>query len=61
MDLGPNAGFIWASYGAAAAVLAALVAWVVADGRRQARLIAELEARGVTRRSKPRESDAGPA
>ena len=59
MDLGPNAGFIWASYAAAAIILAALVAWVVIDGRRQLRLIAELEARGVTRRSKTRGAGGG--
>lgn len=61
MDLGPNAGFIWASYAAAAVVVAALVAWVVVDGRRQGRLIAELEARGVTRRSRPRGAGEPPA
>ncbi|KAB2914791.1 MAG: heme exporter protein CcmD [Hyphomicrobiaceae bacterium] len=51
MDLGPHAAFIWASYGAAAAVLAILAAWLAFDGRRQQRLIDELEARGVRRRS----------
>ena len=55
MDLGPNAGFIWASYAAAAAVIAILAAWVVLDGRRQKQLIAGLEARGVKRRSKGRQ------
>lgn len=51
MDLGPHAGFIWASYGAVAFVLAALVAWLMWDGRRQRRLLEDLEARGVRRRS----------
>ena len=51
MDLGPHAAFIWAAYGAVALVLAALVAWLVLDGQRQQRLIDELEARGVRRRS----------
>jgi heme exporter protein D len=51
MDLGPHAAYIWASYGVAAAALAALVAWLFVDGRRQQRLIDELEARGVRRRS----------
>ncbi len=51
MDLGPHAAFIWASYGAAAVVLAILAVWLVFDGRRQQRLIEELEARGVRRRS----------
>ena len=51
MDLGPHAGFIWASYGAVGLVLAALVAWLLWDGRRQRRLLEDLEARGVRRRS----------
>ena len=51
MDLGPHAAFIWASYAVVALVLAALAAWLVLDGRRQQRLIDELEARGVRRRS----------
>ena len=51
MDLGPHAAFVWASYSIVAAVLAALIAWLVLDGRRQQRLINELEARGVRRRS----------
>lgn len=52
MDLGPHAGFIWASYGAVAFVLAVLVAWLLWDGRRQRALLAELETRGVRRRSR---------
>ncbi len=52
MDLGPHAGFISASYGAVALVLAVLVAWLLWDGRRQRALLAELEARGVRRRSR---------
>jgi heme exporter protein D len=51
MDLGPHAAFVWASYAVVAAVLAGLIAWLVVDGRRQQRLIDELEARGVRRRS----------
>ena len=35
----------------AAVVLAALIGWLVLDGRRQQRLLDELEARGVRRRS----------
>ncbi len=52
MDLGPHAVFIVASYLGAAAVLAALIGWLVLDGRRQARALEELEARGVRRRSR---------
>jgi len=51
MDLGPHAAFIWASYGAVAVALAALVAWLFLDGREQQRRLNELAARGVTRRS----------
>ncbi len=51
MDLGPHAAFIWASYGVMTLVLAALIAWLVADGRLQQRRLDQLEARGVRRRS----------
>jgi heme exporter protein D len=54
MDLGPHAWFIWAAYGAAAAALMGISAWLVIDGYRQTRLIDELEARGVRRRSQSR-------
>ena len=51
MDLGPHAAFIWSAYGATALVLAGLVAWLVLEGRIQERRLADLAARGVTRRS----------
>jgi heme exporter protein D len=51
MDLGPHAGFIWASYVIAAIVLSLLAAWLVLDGRRLQRALDELEAHGVRRRS----------
>ena len=51
MDLGPHATYIWASYAVVAIVLAGLVAWLIADGRHQQRLLDELDARGVKRRS----------
>ena len=51
LDLGPHAAFIWAAYGAVLLVLAGLITWLVADDRRQRRLLAELEARGIVRRS----------
>ncbi len=44
-------GFIVASYVVAAIVLMGLFGWIVLDGRAQRRQIAELEARGVRRRS----------
>lgn len=49
MDLGPHAGFILASYGATVAVVAGLLSWLVFDGKRQVRALADLEARGVKR------------
>jgi heme exporter protein D len=51
MELGPHAIFIVAAYGAAAVVVASLVAWVVLDFRAQKRMLGDLEAHGVTRRS----------
>jgi heme exporter protein D len=51
MDLGPHAAFIWISYAAVTVVVAALVAWLVFDGRRQAAAMEELEKRGARRRS----------
>ena len=56
MGLGPYAAFIVGAYGAAALIVTAMVAWVAIDHRRQARALADLEARGVTRRS---EQEAG--
>jgi len=53
MNLGPHAAFIWASYAVTAVALAGLVMWIVSDGRRQRRLLDELEAQGVRRRSAP--------
>ncbi len=50
-DFGAHAPFIWSAYAIAAALIAAMIAWVVVDGRIQASLIAGLEARGVRRRS----------
>jgi heme exporter protein D len=43
--------FIVASYAAAAALIGGLIAWVMLDFRAQRRALAELEMRGVTRRS----------
>lgn len=51
MELGPHAAYIWASYATVALALALMVAWLVVDGRHQQRLIDELEARGIRRRS----------
>jgi heme exporter protein D len=51
MDLGPHAVFIWASYGIYAAVLGAVIVWLIADGAGLSRRLAELDARGIKRRS----------
>jgi heme exporter protein D len=51
--LGPHAFFIAAAYGATALVVAALVVRAVIDHRLQARRLAELESRGIRRRSDP--------
>jgi heme exporter protein D len=47
----PHAGFILASYAVTVVTCLGLIAWIVVDHRRQKAVIAELEARGVTRRS----------
>ncbi|MPZ38172.1 MAG: heme exporter protein CcmD [Rhizobiales bacterium] len=57
MTLGPYAAFILGAYGIAALIVTAMVAWVMIDHRRQARALADLEARGVTRRSEQRTGD----
>jgi heme exporter protein D len=51
MDLGPHAAFIVTAYAAAVVIIGGLIAWVLLDHRAQLRKLAELEARGVTRRS----------
>jgi heme exporter protein D len=51
MDLGTHAGFILAAYAVAVVVIGVLIAWVLLDYRKQQRILADLEARGVTRRS----------
>ena len=49
--MAPHAGYIIASYLVTVLALAALVGWIVFDGRTLKRRLAELEARGVRRRS----------
>ena len=53
---GNYGGFIIASYGAVFATIAVLILWVIVDGRTQAKALAELEARGIKRRSARRAS-----
>ena len=54
MDLGPHAGFIITAYVMATLVVALLVLWVIADHMAQKRALAELDRRGITRRSAER-------
>jgi heme exporter protein D len=49
--MAPHAGYIIASYVVTVLALAALVGWIVFDGRVLKRRLADLEARGVRRRS----------
>jgi heme exporter protein D len=57
MDLGPHWYFIVSAYAVATTVVAGLVTWVVLDYAAQQRALAELDRRGITRRSaEPRPS-----
>lgn len=56
MDFGPHATFIVAAYATVAIVLGGLITWLIFDGFHQRRLLDELEARGVRRRSAQRAS-----
>ena len=59
-DLGPHAIFILAAYGVTFVAVAALALAIVADDRKQRRLLADLERRGIKRRSaKPDANKAG--
>jgi heme exporter protein D len=53
--------FIAGSYAAAAAVVAGLIAWVVLDFRAQRRALADLENRGIKRRSTAAAAPTRPA
>jgi heme exporter protein D len=50
-DLGPHATFILAAYGVTFLAVAALAFFIVDDDRKQRRILAELEARGIRRRT----------
>jgi heme exporter protein D len=47
--------FIFGAYAIMAVAMLSLAIWVIADYRAQRRALAELEARGVTRRSEDRQ------
>jgi heme exporter protein D len=51
MDTGPYTFFIVTAYAAAIVIVAGLVAWVLIDLRHLVRVIEEMEAQGVGRRS----------
>ena len=53
MELGPYAAFIVAAYSLTLTVVAALVLWVLIDYRTQRKILADLEAGGLMRRSEP--------
>jgi heme exporter protein D len=50
-DLGPHAAFILAAYLVSFIVLGGLIVWLRLDANRQVQLLADLEARGIRRRS----------
>jgi heme exporter protein D len=50
-DLGPHAAFIWLSYAAAGFGVAGLVIWAWLDESTQRQRLADLERRGLRRRS----------
>jgi heme exporter protein D len=59
-DLGPHAIFIIAAYAVTFVAIAALAFCIVEDDRKQRRLLADLERRGIRRRSaKPDANKAG--
>ncbi len=49
--MAPHAGFIIAAYLVTLVVVVAMIGWIVLDGRLQRRRLADLEARGIRRRS----------
>jgi heme exporter protein D len=57
MSLGPYESFIVSSYAIVAIVVVALIAWIALDYRRQKQRLRELEASGVTRRSRRSATD----
>jgi heme exporter protein D len=59
-DLGPHAGFILAAYGVTFVAVAGLALAIVVDDRKQRRLLANLERKGIRRRSAGAAKSAGP-
>ncbi len=61
MDLGPHALFILAAYAVTALIVAGLILRAVLDHRSQLRALADLEGRGLRRRSSGVEPPLHPA
>jgi heme exporter protein D len=55
-DLGPHAIFIWSAYGVTFVTVVALAFSIIADDRWQRGQLADLERRGIRRRSAPASS-----
>ena len=53
MQASSHMDFIIGAYAAATVVVGALIAWVTLDYRAQKRVLGDLDAQGVTRRSSP--------
>jgi heme exporter protein D len=53
MEAAAHIPFIVAAYAAGIIVVGALIAWVIFDYRMQRRILAELETKGISRRSAP--------
>jgi heme exporter protein D len=58
-DLGPHAAFIVLSYAASGLACAGLLIWAFASERVERRKLADLERRGLRRRSAPPAQQAG--
>jgi len=56
VNLGPYVDFIVAAYGIATLVVVVLIAWVIVDHAMQRRVLRDLEARGIVRRSNERKA-----
>jgi heme exporter protein D len=59
-DFGPHASFIIAAYAVTALAVGALTCFILAADRKQQRTLAELDARGIRRRSAAPETAPSP-
>jgi heme exporter protein D len=51
MNLGPYVVFIMTAYAAAIVIVAGLIVWIMLDRHHLIRMIEDIEAQGITRRS----------